>query len=60
MDLPIAIITGASQGIGGLPEHIANLMAFMVSSPTKWMTSSALRIDGGEINGFGVGKVMIN
>ena len=54
VDLPVAIITGASKSIGGLPEDTANLMAFMVSSPTKWMTGSALRIDGGEINGLGV------
>jgi 3-oxoacyl-[acyl-carrier protein] reductase len=33
----------------GQPEDIANLMAFMVSPAGKWMTGSAVRMDGGEI-----------
>lgn len=33
----------------GQPEEIAELMAFLVSPAAKWMTGSALRIDGGEI-----------
>ena len=33
----------------GQPEDIANLMAFMVSPSAKWMTGSAIRMDGGEI-----------
>ena len=33
----------------GQPEDIANLMAFMVSPAGKWMTGSAIRMDGGEI-----------
>jgi 3-oxoacyl-[acyl-carrier protein] reductase len=33
----------------GQPEDIANLMAFMVSPANKWMTGSAVRMDGGEI-----------
>jgi 3-oxoacyl-[acyl-carrier protein] reductase len=33
----------------GQPEDIANLMAFLVSPAGKWMTGSAVRMDGGEI-----------
>ncbi len=32
----------------GAPEEIAELMAFLVSPAAKWMTGSALRMDGGE------------
>src|ERR1700744_5257315 len=33
----------------GRPEEIAELMAFLVSPGAKWMTGSALRMDGNEI-----------
>lgn len=33
----------------GQPEDIANMIAFMVSPAGKWMTGSAIRMDGGEI-----------
>jgi 3-oxoacyl-[acyl-carrier protein] reductase len=33
----------------GKPEEIAELMAFLVSPGAKWMTGSAVRMDGGEI-----------
>ncbi|TRC97471.1 SDR family oxidoreductase [Mesorhizobium sp. WSM4306] len=33
----------------GEPEEIAELMAFLVSSGARWMTGSALRMDGGEV-----------
>jgi 3-oxoacyl-[acyl-carrier protein] reductase len=33
----------------GQPEDIANVMAFLVSPAGKWMTGSAVRMDGGEI-----------
>ena len=33
----------------GEPEEIAELMAFLVSPPARWMTGSALRMDGGEV-----------
>lgn len=33
----------------GQPEDIANAIAFMVSPAAKWMTGSAVRMDGGEI-----------
>jgi 3-oxoacyl-[acyl-carrier protein] reductase len=33
----------------GEPEEIAALMAFLVSPRAKWMTGSALRMDGGEV-----------
>lgn len=38
-------------GIGryGEPEEIAGLMAFLVSPGAKWMTGSAIRMDGGEV-----------
>lgn len=38
-------------GIGryGKPEEIAELMAFLVSPGAKWLTGSALRMDGGEV-----------
>jgi len=35
----------------GQPEEIADLMAFLVSPQAKWMTGSAIRMDGGEIKG---------
>ena len=43
----------AQTGISryGQPEDIADLMAFLVSPQAKWMTGSALRMDGGEIKG---------
>jgi 3-oxoacyl-[acyl-carrier protein] reductase len=33
----------------GKPEEIADLMAFLVSPAARWMTGSALRMDGGEV-----------
>jgi 3-oxoacyl-[acyl-carrier protein] reductase len=43
----------AEAGIAryGQPEEIAELMAFLVSPQAKWMTGSAVRMDGGEIKG---------
>jgi 3-oxoacyl-[acyl-carrier protein] reductase len=32
----------------GEPEEIAELMAFLVSPPARWMTGSTLRMDGGD------------
>jgi len=41
----------AEAGIAryGEPEEIAELMAFLVSDAARWMTGSALRMDGGEV-----------
>jgi 3-oxoacyl-[acyl-carrier protein] reductase len=36
----------------GKPEEIADLMAYMVSPPAKWMTGASVRMDGGEIKGI--------
>jgi 3-oxoacyl-[acyl-carrier protein] reductase len=36
----------------GKPEELAALMAFLLSPEAKWLTGSALRIDGGEIRGI--------
>lgn len=33
----------------GEPEEIAELLAFLVSPGAKWLTGSALRMDGGEV-----------
>ena len=33
----------------GEPEEIAELMAFLVSPGAKWMTGTAVRMDGGEV-----------
>src|ERR1700675_3247259 len=33
----------------GEPEEIAELLAFLVSPPARWMTGSTLRMDGGEV-----------
>jgi 3-oxoacyl-[acyl-carrier protein] reductase len=33
----------------GKPEEIADLMSYLISPAAKWMTGSAVRIDGGEI-----------
>lgn len=32
----------------GQPEEVADLIAFMVSPAARWMTGSAIRMDGGE------------
>ena len=41
----------AEAGIAryGQPEEIAELMAFLVSPPARWLTGSTLRMDGGEV-----------
>lgn len=39
----------AHIGRYGEPEEIAELMAFLVSPAAKWMTGSAIRMDGGEV-----------
>lgn len=36
----------------GKPEEVADLMAYLVSPAAKWMTGSAVRMDGGEIKGI--------
>jgi 3-oxoacyl-[acyl-carrier protein] reductase len=43
----------AEAGISryGQPEEIADLVAFLLSPSAKWMTGSAVRMDGGEIKG---------
>ncbi|MFF9127783.1 SDR family oxidoreductase [Streptomyces sp. NPDC014889] len=33
----------------GEPDEIAELMAFLVSPGARWLTGSALRMDGGEV-----------
>jgi NAD(P)-dependent dehydrogenase (short-subunit alcohol dehydrogenase family) len=33
----------------GTPQEIAELMAFVVSPPARWMTGAVLRMDGGEV-----------
>ncbi|KAH8893565.1 short-chain dehydrogenase/reductase SDR [Thozetella sp. PMI_491] len=33
----------------GAPDEVAELMAFLVSPPARWMTGSMLRMDGGEV-----------
>jgi NAD(P)-dependent dehydrogenase (short-subunit alcohol dehydrogenase family) len=33
----------------GRPEEIADLMAFLVSPAARWITGSAIRMDGGEV-----------
>jgi hypothetical protein len=38
-----------ARGVYGHPDEIAELMAFLVSPAAKWMTGSALRMDGGEV-----------
>ena len=40
----------AEAGISryGQPEEIADLMAFLVSPAARWMTGTAVRMDGGE------------
>ena len=36
----------------GCPAEIADVLAFMVSPATKWMTGTSIRMDGGEIKGI--------
>jgi NAD(P)-dependent dehydrogenase (short-subunit alcohol dehydrogenase family) len=33
----------------GRPEEVADLMAYLVSPAARWMTGSAIRMDGGEV-----------
>ncbi|MEF0942407.1 SDR family oxidoreductase [Rhizobium sp. BR 362] len=33
----------------GQPEEIAELMAFLVSPPARWLTGAQLRMDSGEV-----------
>jgi NAD(P)-dependent dehydrogenase (short-subunit alcohol dehydrogenase family) len=44
----------AKAGIApfGQPKEIADLMAFLVSPGARWVTGSAVRMDGGEIKGI--------
>lgn len=36
----------------GEPEEIAELVAFLVSPTARWMTGTAVRMDGGEVKGI--------
>ncbi|MES2276587.1 MAG: SDR family oxidoreductase [Bacteroidota bacterium] len=36
----------------GEPEEIAELMAFLISPAAKWLTGTAVRMDGGEVKGI--------
>jgi 3-oxoacyl-[acyl-carrier protein] reductase len=36
----------------GTPEEIADLMSYLLSRATKWMTGASVRMDGGEIKGI--------
>ncbi len=44
-----AFLTQAGVKRFGTPEEIADLIAFAVSPPARWMTGTVLRMDGGEI-----------
>lgn len=44
-----AFVTEAGISRFGAPGDIAALVAFLVSPGSRWMTGSALRMDGGEI-----------
>lgn len=35
----------------GTPEEIANLLAYLVSAGARWLTGTAIRMDGGEVRG---------
>ena len=35
----------------GNPQEIADLMAYLVSPGTRWLTGAAIRMDGGEVRG---------
>ena len=43
------LLTQAGINRYGEPQDIAELMAFLVSRPARWMTGAQLRIDGGEV-----------
>jgi 3-oxoacyl-[acyl-carrier protein] reductase len=36
----------------GQTEEIADLLSFLVSAQTKWLTGASLRMDGGEFKGI--------
>jgi 3-oxoacyl-[acyl-carrier protein] reductase len=48
-DAKSKFLTAAGIARYGEPEEVADLIAFAVSPAARWMTGSALRIDGGEI-----------
>lgn len=43
------LLTQAGISRYGEPQDVAELMAFLVSPRTRWMTGAQLRIDGGEV-----------
>jgi 3-oxoacyl-[acyl-carrier protein] reductase len=45
-------LADAHIGRYGQPEEIAELMAFLVSPAARWMTGTAVRMDGGEVKGI--------
>ena len=36
----------------GKPEEVADLIGYLVSPAAKWLTGTAVRIDGGEVKGI--------
>jgi 3-oxoacyl-[acyl-carrier protein] reductase len=44
-----SFLTQSGIGRYGKPEEIADLMAFLVSPNARWMTGTAVRMDGGEV-----------
>jgi 3-oxoacyl-[acyl-carrier protein] reductase len=50
------VIEGYPEKVGiarlGTPEEIADLMAFLVSPEARWLTGTAIRMDGGETRGI--------
>ena len=42
----VALITGASRGLG---KHVANLVVFLLSDRSSYMTGQAINLTGGEV-----------
>lgn len=48
----VKFLTEAKIERYGKPSEIADLIAFLVSPAAKWLTGTAIRMDGGEVKGI--------
>lgn len=51
-DVAVKFLKEAGISRYGMPEEIAETIAFLLSPPAKWLTGTAIRVDGGEVKGI--------